>query len=67
MGHPVNFFMLPSDLSIAERAIQSAGDVVFLEDRSKTAEPKELHTITFEPGDMGKRSLRAYIVRDSIH
>jgi len=26
MGHRVNFFMLPSDLSIAERAIQSAGD-----------------------------------------
>jgi hypothetical protein len=65
MGHQVNFFMLPSDLSIAERAIQSAGDVAFLEDRSKTAEPKELHTITFEPGDTGKRSLRAYIVRDS--
>jgi hypothetical protein len=65
LGHQVNFFILPSDLPSVEDAIRAVGEVVFLEDRTPTAEPMQLQTLSFDKGDMGKRQLRAYIVRDS--
>jgi hypothetical protein len=63
MGHQVNFFVLPTDLPAIEAAIRTTGDVCFLEDRTPTATPAELGTLAFEPGDMGRRPLDAYLVR----
>ena len=63
MGHQVNFLALPTDLPVIEAAIRATGDVCFLEDRTPTAKPAELDTLAFSPGEMGRRPLRAYMVR----
>jgi hypothetical protein len=63
MGHQVNFMMLPTDLPAIEAAIRGTGDVCFLEDRTRTAEPAEVDTLAFAPGEMGRRPLGIYIAR----
>jgi hypothetical protein len=63
MGHQVNFMTLPTDLPAIEAALRGTGDVCFLEDRTRSAEPAELDTLAFGPGEMGHRQLRAYIAR----
>ena len=65
VGHQVNFFVLPADLPVIESAIRSAGDMCFLEDRTRTRQPAVLDTLAFGPGEMGHRQLGAYIARDS--
>ena len=65
MGHQVNFFVLPADLPVIERAIRSSGDVCFLEDRTPTERPVVLDTLAFDKAEMGHRQFRAYIARES--
>jgi hypothetical protein len=63
MGHQVTFLALPTDLPAIEDVIRATGDVCFLEDRTPTSEPTMLDTLSFAPGEMGRRQLRACIVR----
>jgi hypothetical protein len=65
MGHQVNFFVLPADLPEIEAAILTTGDVCLLADRMPAARPAKLATLAIEPGEMGRRPLRAYIARRS--
>ena len=46
-----------------EEAIRRTDDVVFLEDRTSTSTPSQLSSLSFAPGQMGHRQLRAYIAR----
>jgi hypothetical protein len=42
VGHQVNFFVMPAELSDLEAAIRTTGDVCFLGEESPTAQPVEL-------------------------
>jgi hypothetical protein len=61
MGHQVNFFLLPDDLPIVERAIRSAGAVMFLPGVVARPALQPLETVTMSVSDMGKVGLRVYV------
>jgi hypothetical protein len=63
MGRQVNFFLLPNDFADLQVAIESAGPVRFLQDRTKTQQLRKLNSLVIPPDEMGKTGLRVYATR----
>ena len=63
MGKQVNFFLLPDDFADLQRAIESAGPVRFLQDRTKTEHLRELRSLVIPADQMGQTALRVYATR----
>jgi hypothetical protein len=60
MGHQINFFLGPNDLSELETRLASVGDLTILHSRSPKPEPKVVESVHFT--EDGKRWL-LYLVR----
>jgi hypothetical protein len=68
VGKQVNFYLLPSDFTTVQAAIESAGPVKFLTDRTRDDRPREIDSLVVIPDEMGRMPLRVYAVRpEDLH
>ena len=68
MGKQVNFYLLPSDFTTVQAAIESAGPVKFLTDQTRDDRPREIDSLVINPDEMGRIGLRVYAVRpEDLH
>jgi hypothetical protein len=63
VGKQINFYLLPSDFTTVQAAIESAGPVKFLTDRTRDDRPREIDSLVINPDEMGRIALRVYAVR----
>ena len=63
VGKQVNFYLLPSDFTTVQAAIESAGPVKFLTDQTRDDRPREIDSLVINPDEMGRIALRVYAVR----